>query len=79
MRKTDRETLDPEKVKQIDAYNNEYTRKNKDRFYLVMPKGKKGYYNQYAEEQGLSLTQFILMAVDSWIEQHDSTEVYKIK
>lgn len=79
MRKFERENLDPETVKKIDAYNKQYSREKYDKFQLTMPKGTKDVYKEYAEKQGLSLNKFILMAVDSWIEQHDSAEVYKIK
>lgn len=46
------------------AYQNQYNKEKYDRFSLIMPKGKKDEIKKIAKERGMSLNEFINMAID---------------
>lgn len=47
-------------------YKNEWLKEKRDRFMLVMPKGRKAELKTIAEVQGKSLTKFINDAIDAY-------------
>ncbi len=50
---------------------NKYQKKAYDRIVILVPKGKKDEYKEYAEKQGESLNAFIKRAIEHQIEDDD--------
>lgn len=46
------------------AYNNAYSKDHYDKITIVVPKGTKGKFKETAKKSGLSVTQYILKAVE---------------
>jgi predicted HicB family RNase H-like nuclease len=49
-------------------YRNEYSRNKYDRFSVMLPKGKKAEYMQFAAEQGQSLNAVINQLLKDWLD-----------
>lgn len=47
------------------VYQNQYNKEKYDRFSLILPKGKKDELKTIAKERGMSLNEFINMAIDN--------------
>ena len=48
------------------AYSNEYNRNNYDRVSVIVPKGARAEYKKRAAKKNMSLSQYILAALDSY-------------
>lgn len=56
------------------AYNNAYAKEHYDKITIVVPKGTKGKFKDAAKESKLSVTQYILQAVE-FFEQHKENQL----
>lgn len=56
------------------AYNNAYAKEHYDRITIVVPKGDKDKFKIAAKDLNLSVTQYILQAVE-FFEQHSKSNI----
>lgn len=59
-----------QKKRQI-AYINQYNRENYDRYTVMLPKGTKQIYREFAESQGHTLNGFINSLLESALKEAD--------
>ena len=52
--------------------NATYLKEKVEDIRIRVPKGKKDYYKETAASMGLSLNQFVISAMDSFIKHHNS-------
>lgn len=57
-----------------NRYINEWKKQNKDRLYIIVPKGKKEHWKEYANNNNLSLSQLVSIAIDNYIEQQEQEQ-----
>ena len=53
-------------------YNNEFNKKNFDRTTIMTPKGKKDELKALCKDQGCSMNEFIISAIDEKIQRMQS-------
>lgn len=51
-------------------YINEYQKNNYDRVNIIMQKGMKAIYKEYATEQGFNISEFFVTAANYYISTH---------
>ena len=71
-----------EATKRRNKRTNEHKKKHYDRLGLLAPKGAKAVWVEYANANGLSLSQLVVKAVEAYMEENsDNSEIntYTIK